>query len=138
MSKFRKYAGYVIMALLMGTLVVSFALWGIGDMLRTGAGTAEVAHVGGTHVPVYGWVGGTSVSVTEVRDLFNRQLQQIERQTGQRPEPEQAVRYGIHLRALEDVVQRAVIDNAVQQYGIVVGENEIRAAIARGSATEQK
>ncbi|MEI6201609.1 MAG: SurA N-terminal domain-containing protein [Enhydrobacter sp.] len=131
MSKFRKYAGYVIMALLMGTLVVSFALWGIGDMLRTGAGTAEVAHVGGTHVPVYGWVGGTSVSVTEVRDLFNRQLQQIERQTGQRPEPEQAVRYGIHLRALEDVVQRAVIDNAVQQYGIVVGENEIRAAIAR-------
>ena len=131
MSKFRKYAGYVIMALLMSTLMISFAFWGIGDMLRAGGGTTEVAHVGGTHVPVYGWLGGTSVSVTEVRDLFNRQLQQIERQTGQRPEPEQALRYGIHLRALEDVVQRAVIDNAVQQYGIVVGDDEIRAAIAR-------
>lgn len=131
MRKFRKYFGYVIMALLMGMLMISFAFWGIGDMLRAGGGTTEVAHVGGTHVPVYGWVGGTSVSVTEVRDLFNRQLQQIERQTGQRPEPEQALRYGIHLRALEDVVQRAVIDNAVQQYGIVVGDNEIRAAIAR-------
>ena len=130
MSKFRKYAGYVIMALLMSTLVVSFAFWGIGDMLRAGGGTTEVAHVGGTHVPVYGWVGGTSVSVTEVRDLFNRQLQQIERQTGQRPEPEQALRYGIHLRALEDVVQRAVIDNAVQQYGIVVDDSQIYAAIA--------
>jgi len=129
--KFRKYFGYVIMALLMGMLMISFAFWGIGDMLRAGGGTTEVAHVGGTHVPVYGWVGGTSVSVTEVRDLFNRQLQQIERQTGQRPEPEQALRYGIHLRALEDVVQRAVIDNAVQQYGIVVGDSEIRAAIAR-------
>ena len=131
MRKFRKYFGYVIMALLMGMLMISFAFWGIGDMLRAGGGTTEVAHVGGTHVPVYGWVGGTSVSVTEVRDLFNRQLQQIERQTGQRPEPEQALRYGIHLRALEDVVQRAVIDNAVQQYGIVVGDSEIRAAIAR-------
>jgi peptidyl-prolyl cis-trans isomerase D len=119
------------MALLMSTLVISFAFWGIGDMLRAGGGATEVAHVGGTHVPVYGWLGGTSVSVTEVRDLFNRQLQQIERQTGQRPEPEQALRYGIHLRALEDVVQRAVIDNAVQQYGIVVGDNEIRTAITR-------
>ena len=135
MNKFRKYAGYVIMALLMSTLMVSFALWGIGDMLRgVGGNNTEVAHVGGTHIPVYGWVGGTSVSINEVRDLFNRQLEQIQRQTGQRPEPEQALRYGIHLRALEDVVQRAVIDNAIQEYGIGVGDAEVRAAIARNPA----
>ncbi len=134
MSKFRKYAGYVIMALLMSTLIVSFAFWGIGDMLRSGGTSTEVAHVGGTHIPVYGWIGGTSVPVTEVRDLFNRQLEQIQRQTGQRPEPEAALRYGIHLRALEDVVQRAVIDNAVQEYGIGVSDAEVRAAIARNPA----
>ncbi len=134
MSKFRKYAGYVIMALLMSTLIVSFAFWGIGDMLRSGGTSNEVAHVGGTHIPVYGWIGGTSVPVTEVRDLFNRQLEQIQRQTGQRPEPEAALRYGIHLRALEDVVQRAVIDNAVREYGIGVSDAEVRAAIARNPA----
>jgi peptidyl-prolyl cis-trans isomerase D len=133
-SKFRKYAGYVIMALLMSTLIVSFAFWGIGDMLRSGGTSNEVAHVGGTHIPVYGWIGGTSVPVTEVRDLFNRQLEQIQRQTGQRPEPEAALRYGIHLRALEDVVQRAVIDNAVREYGIGVSDAEVRAAIARNPA----
>lgn len=119
------------MFVLMSMLIISFAFWGIGDMLRVGGGGREVAHVGGTHIPLYGWLGGTSVSVEEVRDRFNRQLEQIQRQTGQRPEPEQALRYGLHLRALEDVVQRAVIDNAMQQYGLTVTENEVRAVIAR-------
>lgn len=134
MKKFRKIAQYVILSVLLGMLIISFALWGVGDMLRVGNNSTEVAHVGGTHVPVYGWVGGTSVSVNEVRDLFNRQLEQIQRQTGQRPEPEQALRYGIHVRALEDTIQRAVIDNAIREYGLSVGDAEVRDAIARNPA----
>ncbi len=134
MKKFRKIAQYVILSVLLGMLIVSFALWGVGDMLRVGKNSTEVAHVGGTHVQVYGWVGGTSVSVNDVRDLFNRQLDQIQRQTGQRPEPEQALRYGIHVRALEDTIQRAVIDNAIREYGLSVGDAEVRAAIARNPA----
>ena len=131
MNKFRKYAGIAIMVTLMSMLIISFGLWGIGDMLRFGGRTNEVAHVGGVHIPLYGWFGGVSVPVEEVRDRFNRQLDQIQRQTGQRPEPEQAVRYGLHLRALDDVVQRAVIDNAIQDYGLAIGDAEIQAAIAK-------
>jgi peptidyl-prolyl cis-trans isomerase D len=133
-KKFRKYAGYVVMGLLMSTLIVSFALWGVGDMLRAGGGSGEIAHVGGTKIPVYGWVGGTSVSVGEVREVFNNQLEMIQRQTGQRPDPEQALRYNIHVRALEDSVRRAIIDNAVKDYGLSVGDKEVRAAIARNPA----
>jgi len=133
-NRFRKIASYIVGATLMTMLIVSFAMWGIGDMLRVGGHSNEVAHVGGTHIPLYGWLGGTSVSIEEVRDRFNRQLEQIQRQTGQRPEPEQAVRYGLHLRALEDVVQRAVIDNAMEQYGLVVGTAEVQAVIARNPA----
>ncbi len=131
MNKFRKYAGILIMIALMSTLIISFALWGIGDMLKLGGRSNEVAHVGGTHIPLYGWIGGVSVSVDEVRDRFNRQLEQIQRQTGQRPEPEQAVRYGLHLRALDDVLQRAVIDNAIHDYGLSIGDAEIQETIAR-------
>ena len=47
------------------------------------------------------------VSINEVRDQFNRQLEGIQRQTGQRPEPEQAIRFGLHVRALEETIQRA-------------------------------
>lgn len=130
-NKFRKYATFAIMFVLLSMLIISFALWGIGDMLRTGGRSNEVAHVGGYHIPLYGWLGGTSVSIDEVRDRFNRQLDQVQRQTGQRPDPEQAVRYGLNVRALEDVVQRAVIDNAMKEYGLVVSDDEVRANIAQ-------
>src|SRR4029079_19368791 len=125
------YAGYVIMALLMGTLIISFALWGIGDMLRAGGRNNEIAHVGGTHIPLYGWVGGTSVPLEAVRDRFNRQLDQIQRQTGQRLDSEQAARYGLNVRALQDVVQQALIDAAMNDYGIVVSDSQIQENIAQ-------
>ena len=134
MNKFRKYAGYIISFVLFGMLIISFAFWGIGDMLRTGGRNSEVAHVGGTHIPLYGWVGGASVPVNEVRDQFNTQLEGIQRQTGQRPEPEQALRFGLHVRALEEVIQRAVLDYAVRQFGLVVSDAEVQAAIARNPA----
>jgi len=130
-NRFKKLASYLVMGTLMTMLIISFGLWGIGDMLKMGGRNTEVAHVGGTHIPLYGWLGGISVSVEEVRDRFNRQIEQIQRQTGQRPETEQAMRYGLHVRALEDVVQRAVIDNAMEKYGLVVSNSEVQAEIAR-------
>jgi len=130
-NKFRKLARYIVLSVLFGMLIISFGLWGIGDMLRIGGSGREVAHIGGTHIPLYGWVGGTSVSIDEVRDRFNRQLEQIQQQTGQRPDADQALRFGLHMRALEDVVQRAIIDHAMQQYGLVVGTTEVQAMIAR-------
>jgi len=133
-NRFKKLASYLVMGTLMTMLIISFGLWGIGDMLKMGGRNTEVAHVGGTHIPLYGWLGGTSVSVEEVRDRFNRQIEQIQRQTGQRPEPEQAMRYGLHIRALEDVVQRAVIDNAMQKYGLIVSDSEVQATIAANPA----
>jgi peptidyl-prolyl cis-trans isomerase D len=133
-NKFRKYAGYIISFVLFGMLIVSFALWGIGDMLRTGGRSTEVAHIGGTHVPVYGWIGGASVPISEVREQFNRQLENIQRQTGQRPEQEQAVRFGLHVRALEEVIQRAILEYATRQLGLVVSDAEVQAAISRNPA----
>lgn len=134
MNQFRKLARFVILFLLFGMLIISFAFWGVGDMLRTDGRSTEVAHVGGTRIPLYGWVGGAPVYVTEVRDQFNRQLEAIQRQTGQRPEPEQALRFGLHVRALEEVIQRAVLDYAIQQFGLTVSDAEVRAAIARNPA----
>lgn len=127
---FRKYARFIALFLMFGMLIVSFALWGIGDMLKMGGTSNEIAHVGGTHIPLYGWLGGVPVTAEEVRDGFNRQLEQFQRQTGQRPEPEQAMRAGLHLRALDDALQRAVIDYAIADYGLQISDREVKAAIA--------
>ena len=134
MNQFRKYARYIVLSILFGMLIISFGLWGVGDMLKAAGRSTEVAHVGGTKIPLYGWVGGAPVYATEVREQFNRQLEAIQRQTGQRPEQEQALRYGLHVRALEEVIQRAVLDYAVQEFGLIISDEEVRAAIARNPA----
>jgi peptidyl-prolyl cis-trans isomerase D len=133
-NQFRKYARYIVLFVLFGMLIISFALWGVGDMLRMGGRSAEVAHVGGYRLPVYGWVGGAPIYATEVREQFNRQLEAIQRQTGQRPEPDQALRFGLHVRALEEVIQRAVLDYSIKEFGLTVSDEEVRAAIARNPA----
>ncbi|WP_289294927.1 peptidylprolyl isomerase [uncultured Reyranella sp.] len=134
MNQFRKYARYVILFILFGMLIVSFGLWGVGDMLKVVGRSSEVAHVGGTKIPLYGWLGGAPGYATEVREQFNRQLEAIQRQTGQRPEQEQALRYGLHVRALEEVIQRTVLDYAIREFGLIVSDEEVRAAIARNPA----
>jgi peptidyl-prolyl cis-trans isomerase D len=133
-NTFRKYARFIILFILFGMLIISFGFWGVGDMLRMSGRSNEVAHIGGTKIPIYGWVGGTSVSINEVRDQFNRQLEGIQRQTGQRPEPEQALRFGLHVRALEEVIQRAVLDHSIQEFGLVVSDAEVLAAVQRNPA----
>lgn len=134
MNQFRKYARYIVLSILFGMLIISFGLWGVGDMLRMTGRSTEVAHVGGYRLPIYGWVGGAPVYATEVREQFNRQLEAIQRQTGQRPEPEQALRFGLHVRALEEVIQRTVLDYAIKEFGLTISDAEVRAAIARNPA----
>lgn len=131
MNQFRKYARFFVMFILFGMLIVSFGFWGIGDMLRMNRGTAEVAHIGGIHIPIYGYIGGSSVTVEELRSSFNRQLDAIQQQTGQRPDTQQAVQFGLNMRALEETVQRTVLDQAVHDFGLSVGDEEIRTAIAK-------
>lgn len=134
MNQFRKYARFIVLSILFGMLIISFGLWGVGDMLRMTGRSTEVAHVGGYRLPVYGWVGGAPVYATEVREQFNRQLEAIQRQTGQRPEPEQALRFGLHVRALEEVIQRTVLDYAIKEFGLTISDAEVRATIARNPA----
>ena len=138
LTALRSKASSWIIKILFLLLIGSFGVWGVGDMLRVGGSSTEIAHVGGTHIPIYGWVGGSSVTANQVRDQFNLQLDNIQRQTGQRPEPEQALRFGLHVRALEEVIQRAVLDYTIQQFGLVVSDapmKQSRSALSSSSAS---
>lgn len=133
-NKFTKFARFVVLFLLSSMLIIAFAFWGIGDMIRSGGRSAEVAHVGGYHLPIYGWVGGASVSGAEVREQYNRQLEAFERQYKRRPTTEEAMGMGLHVSALEDVIQRTVLDYAIREFGLTASEAQVAAAIARNPA----
>ena len=34
MNQFRKYARFIVLSILFGMLIISFGLWGVGDMLK--------------------------------------------------------------------------------------------------------
>lgn len=116
---FKKYAKFVALALMFGMLIISFAFWGIGDMVR-----------GGPSDPVVAEVGDTQIRGREVRERFNTLLDEVQSRGGTRLTSEQAVAVGLHLRALEESVQRALLDRAIVEYGIVISDEQVRAEIA--------
>ena len=134
MNKFTKFARFIVLFLLSSMLIVAFAFWGIGDMIRSGGRTTSVAHVGGYHIPIYGWVGGASVSAAEVRDRYNRQMENFERQYRRRPTSEEAMAMGLHVSALEETIQRAVLDYAIRDFGLTASDAQVAAMIARNPA----
>ena len=79
--------GKVIASIFFGALIVSFAIWGIGDIFR-GFGRSTVAKV-----------GGTEITVEQFRLIYNDRLQQIGQQVGRPVTPDQA-------RALADTLDR--------------------------------
>src|SRR6185369_9852307 len=62
------WLGKAVMAAVVGFLVISFAIWGIGDIFR-GFGRSTVAKI-----------GRTEITVEQFRTLYNDRLQQYSRQ----------------------------------------------------------
>src|SRR5215831_18029881 len=64
------WLGKAVMAAVVGFLVISFAIWGIGDIFR-GFGRSTVAKI-----------GGAEITIEQFRTLYNDRLQQYSRQLG--------------------------------------------------------
>ena len=74
------------MAAVVGFLVISFAIWGIGDIFR-GFGRSTVAKI-----------GRTEITVEQFRTIYNDRLQQYSRQAG-RPDLQGIARIAVLSRA---------------------------------------
>jgi peptidyl-prolyl cis-trans isomerase D len=72
------WLGKVVMAAVVGFLIISFGIWGIGDIFR-GFGVSTVAKV-----------GRTEISIDQFRNRYNEQLQQLSRRAGRPITPDQA------------------------------------------------
>ena len=97
-NQFRKYAKYIALSILFGMLIISFGLWGVRTCCGLAAARRKSPMSAARHSDL--WLGRWFVGHRQPgRDQFNLQLDGIQRQTGQRPEPEQAMRFGLHVRA---------------------------------------
>ncbi|MBV9078826.1 MAG: SurA N-terminal domain-containing protein [Methylobacteriaceae bacterium] len=104
----RSIVGRVIIALLFGILIVSFAIWGIGDIFR-GSVRTQVARV-----------GEVDVTGEAFRTAYQTEFQNLARRTRQPITPELARAIGLEGRVLSRLVSEAAIDQKVRELGLSV------------------
>ena len=92
------WIGKTVMAVVVGVLVLSFAIWGIGDIFR-GFGRSTVAKI-----------GRTEISVEQFRTLYNDRLQQYARQLGRPISAEQARALGLDRIVISQLLSDVALD----------------------------
>ena len=106
LESLRKAAGTWVAKLLLLLLVVSFAVWGISGSLMNGIVSNAVITA-----------GNTSVSATDFRLAYNRQLNLLSQQFGQQLTREQAQAMGVEDQVLAQLGGRRSSGRAGPQDG---------------------
>ncbi|RAI36857.1 SurA N-terminal domain-containing protein [Rhodoplanes serenus] len=107
------WLGKVVMAAVVAFLVISFAVWGIGDIFR-GFGVSTVATI-----------GKSEITIDQFRQLYNDRLQQLGRQVGRPITPDQARAAGLDRQILTQLVAEAVLDERARELGLGFPDAEV-------------
>ena len=109
----RKNSAGLVAKVLIGLLVLSFAIWGIGDVF-TGVGTGDVAQVGEVKIP------------TETfRQDYQQRLQQLGRQLGRGVTPEQARAIGVGRQLLGEMISEATLNVKASELGLNISREAL-------------
>jgi peptidyl-prolyl cis-trans isomerase D len=107
------WVGKAIMATVVAFLVISFAIWGIGDIFR-GFGRSTVAKI-----------GGTEITIQQFRNLYNDRLQQYSRQVGRPISADQARQLGLDRVVISQLVSEIVLDERARTLGLGISDAEV-------------
>ena len=105
----RSAAGTWVAKALLSLLVLSFLAWGATTRMAGG-------FLAGHHAVIT--AGSTTVSITEYRLAYDRQINMLQQQIGQRISREQAKAYGIDNQVLAQLVSGAVLDEQARKLGL--------------------
>ena len=100
------------MAVVMGVLIVSFAVWGIADIFK-GFGQSSLAKV-----------GGTEISTEQFRQIYTEKLQQLGRSFGRPLTMEQARAFGLDRQVLQQTIAEAALDEEARRMGLAQSQEE--------------
>ena len=114
-----KTAGIVVRVLFL-LLVVSFALWGIGDPRWLSRGE---------NPPVK--IAGESLTLEQLRLEYQRDLERLRRAFRNDIDPALARQLGLPAQTIDRLVARTVLERAAADLGLVVDDAAVRERIAR-------
>jgi peptidyl-prolyl cis-trans isomerase D len=105
-----------------GLIVLSFAVWGIGDIFR-----------GGQDPPV-AEVGGVKIRGSELQIQYGRTVETLRRLSGGRLDAEQARALGVVDQALDSLITRALMSQQAAAMGLGVADTTVREAIKKSAS----
>lgn len=111
LEKLRRGASGWIAKILLGLLILSFAVWGVADMV-TGRSSTTLAQV-----------GDRKITETEFRDAHQIQMENIARQFGRRPGPELA--RPLALSTLQRLMSSAAVEEHASRLDLSVSEKAV-------------
>src|SRR5690349_3374191 len=107
------WLGRIVMAVVLGTIAVSFAIWGIGDIFR-GFGRSTVAKI-----------GSTEITTEQFRQIYNDRIQQLGRELGRPITPDQARLLQLDQQLAGQLVAEAALDQRARQLRLNVSDAEV-------------
>jgi peptidyl-prolyl cis-trans isomerase D len=107
------WIGKAVMGTIMGGLIISFAIWGIGDIFR-GFGANSVAKI-----------GGTEISIEQFRQYYSDQLQRLSRQAGRPITSDQARAIGLDRQLIGQMVAETTLDEQARKLRLGLSNEDI-------------
>jgi len=115
----RKNVTGILAKILIGLLVVSFAVWGIGDMVRT-YGQDVVATV-----------GDQSIKTREFRNAYQLQMDGFSQQFRRRLTPQEAKAFGIEQQVISRLTGAAAVDNHAGELNLDISDQDVEKSVYR-------
>jgi len=118
--------GKAIMTVVMGLIIVSFVIWGVGDMLR------------GFTISTVASVGGAKISAQEYRIVYQRTLQQYQRRLRRPFTSEEAREIGLDRSVLQRLLSEAAVDEETHRLGLDISDDALRDMITSNPSFRNK
>ena len=118
----KKGIGKYVMIVLASLLILSFAVWGVGDMVGVISNPDEVATV-----------GGTKITQREFQEQFRREMDRIRARVGN-IDAQQARNLGVADATVNGLISRRLMGLQANDLGLLIGDEQIVRQIQRQPA----
>src|ERR1700754_5340301 len=115
LQELRKVSKSPVATVIIGVLVLAFALWGVADIFRGGADT------------VVADVGGMQITDVEYDLQLKNQIRALSQQTKTELTMEQARAMGVDRNVLENAINRTALDERSRELGLVASRATVEA-----------
>lgn len=110
----RNLANSFIFKILFGLLILSFMIWGIGDIFNLSGQGSPVAKI-----------GNTKISQEQLNASFENRLQMLQRQFGGNVTRDMAIQMNLPRTQLDEIIEQTLIKEEAAEFGLVISEEKL-------------